>query len=53
MDNGNDNELCCNICFEKYNTSFKKPIIMMLCCHTICLDCLNDIKNKSNNCPTC
>ena len=45
------NELFCNICFENYNSSNKKPMIMMQCCHTICLNCLNDLGLKE--CPFC
>ena len=45
----------CKICYECYNTTDRKPMIMMMCCHTLCNTCLIDLKKtmSSYNCPTC
>jgi hypothetical protein len=46
--------ICCKICFEKFDSLDRKPIIMMMCCHTICNNCINDLKTMPNYyCPTC
>ena len=53
MDSINNNELCCKICFENYSHN-RKPMIIMLCCHSICLNCLNELKKQSHFiCPLC
>ena len=39
----------CIICFEKYNDSNRKPLVLIPCGHTICGECLESI----DKCPTC
>ena len=46
-----ENEFSCKICFEKYDVTYRKPTILMLCAHTICNICLKGLKNYE--CPTC
>ena len=47
--------MSCTICFEKYNTRNNKPIILMMCGHTFCSNCVEIMKttNLQNKCPTC
>jgi hypothetical protein len=39
----------CIICFEKYNDSNRKPLVLIPCGHTICKKCSESI----DNCPKC
>jgi hypothetical protein len=44
----------CKICYEDYNISINKPMIVVPCCHTFCLNCLNRIKLQIEDlCPIC
>lgn len=45
---------CCKICLIEYNSTNQKPITLMLCGHTFCLNCVNQLKTlKEYICPTC
>ena len=44
-------DLNCKICFEVFNTSNRKPIIVMLCGHTFCLECVDKLKKQDFICP--
>lgn len=49
-----DGKFTCSICLEDYNTSNKKPTTVMLCGHTFCSSCLNELRrNGQSMCPTC
>jgi len=48
-----DSKFTCNICFEKYDKSFRQPIILMFCGHTFCSQCINELKQQKYLCPTC
>lgn len=41
----------CNICFEDYNIINRKPMIVIPCAHTFCLNCLDELKKHDNKCP--
>jgi hypothetical protein len=41
----------CFICLEKYDNNQRKPHTMYPCSHTICLDCLNNLTDRT--CPSC
>jgi hypothetical protein len=41
----------CDICFDKFDKSIKKPIALLPCLHTICFFCLNHLEIKI--CPSC
>jgi len=41
----------CDICFEKFDQSLNRPMTLIRCCHTICLSCLKNLKEKK--CPSC
>jgi hypothetical protein len=44
----------CKICFEHFNTLLRRPITLMLCGHTVCQQCVNELKKQQNKlCPTC
>ena len=43
-------ELKCNVCFDFYNSSDKKPILLN-CGHSLCKSCLVRLENR--NCSTC
>ena len=45
----------CKICFEHFNTSLRKPITLMFCGHSICQQCLNELKKQHEKllCPAC
>ncbi len=45
----------CRICFDKYNKSNRKPITLLPCCHTFCMNCLSNLKKSSEylSCPKC
>jgi len=45
----------CRICFDKYNKFNRKPITLLPCCHTFCMNCLINLKKSSENliCPKC
>ena len=43
--------ICCQICYEPYDQSIRRPYSMSSCPHTYCLKCLEQIKN--NRCPEC
>jgi hypothetical protein len=41
----------CEICFESFDHSIRKPYSLSSCSHTYCLSCLQSFTN--NKCPTC
>ena len=41
----------CEICFEPFDHSIRKPYSLMSCPHTYCLSCLQRLTN--NTCPQC
>jgi len=41
----------CQICYEQYDHSIRKPHLLSSCGHTYCLSCLNRLGD--NKCPTC
>ena len=41
----------CNICFEPFDHSIRKPYSLSSCQHTYCLKCLDQLNN--NKCPNC
>ena len=41
----------CDICFECFNTNFRKPMTVMQFGHTFCLKCLDNLKNYEYKCP--
>jgi hypothetical protein len=43
--------ICCQICYEPYDQSIRRPYSMSSCPHTYCLKCLEQITN--NRCPEC
>ena len=47
MDLINNKALCCKICFESFSFE-RKPMIILQCCHSICLNCLDELKKTTN-----
>ena len=47
--------MSCAICFERFNTRNNKPIILMMCGHTFCSSCIQEVKKTplQGKCPTC
>lgn len=43
----------CEICLEKYDKVERKPMTIIPCGHTYCLDCLGRLKRQINKCPKC
>jgi hypothetical protein len=43
----------CKICFENFNHKERIPITLMLCGHSVCLDCLAELKQQIYQCPLC
>ena len=41
----------CNICYESFDHSIRKPYSLSSCPHTYCLKCLDQLNN--NKCPNC
>jgi hypothetical protein len=51
-----DDEICCDICLENFNSNDKTPKIVECCSNSFCLKCLNEIYKKNSNkvlCPIC
>ncbi len=47
-------ELCCDICFQKYDQTQKIPYILKECGHTFCSECLTQqITNNKITCAHC
>ena len=44
-------DLNCKICLEDFNNSNHKPIIVMQCGHTFCLECVKQLKKQEFICP--
>ena len=38
--------ICCQICYESFDHSIRRPYSMSSCPHTYCLKCLEQIKNN-------
>lgn len=46
--------MSCHICFERYDLKDHKPITVMLCGHTFCCMCMNELKKGHDyKCPLC
>jgi hypothetical protein len=45
------NNFACIICFETYNDTSRKPMLLDACGHTLCLECTNKLTFKE--CPSC
>ena len=50
----------CGICLEKYNEFNRRPITVMPCCHTFCINCMIRLRQSSHDnysetlcCPKC
>ncbi len=41
----------CDICLEKFDHSFNKPMVLFKCAHTICHKCVDALEVKK--CPSC
>ena len=41
----------CEICFDKFDHSFNKPMVLIRCGHTVCAKCVNNLAEKK--CPSC
>ena len=41
----------CDICFENFDYSEKKPLLLLKCAHTMCLECVTSLVEKK--CPSC
>jgi hypothetical protein len=51
-----DDDICCDICLENFNSTDKTPKIVECCSKSFCLKCLNEIFKKNSNkvlCPIC
>ena len=44
--------ICCAVCFESYNYSFNKPLVLS-CGHTFCNACIHVLIQSSPQCPKC
>ena len=42
----------CEICCENFNNSNRKPITVMPCGHSFCLECVEKLKKQDFICPT-
>lgn len=43
----------CEICLEKYDKIERKPMTIIPCGHTYCLECLSKLKRQIYKCPKC
>jgi hypothetical protein len=45
----------CKICLEYFDLKDFRPITILMCCHTFCIKCLNNLKIITDKylCPTC
>ena len=44
----------CKICLEYFDLKDCRPITILMCCHTFCIKCLNNLKITDKYlCPTC
>lgn len=48
-------ELCCEVCYDAYNTNDNQPLLIPACGHTFCKSCVGTIlKNEGEfRCPKC
>ena len=44
-------DLNCDICCEGYNINDRKPMTVIPCGHTFCLNCLEELKKCEYMCP--
>ena len=43
----------CENCSKLYNINDQKPMILLPCTHTFCLQCINELKKQGSKCPLC
>ncbi len=43
----------CEICFEKFDKQKRKPMTILPCTHTFCLECMEKLQYQTYNCPKC
>ena len=46
-------KLFCPICLKLYDSSFRIPLILPNCCHSMCSECIKKIITKNNNSLIC